>query len=94
VHSAVGGGVVLALSLTVDDDIFEGLLKSVVHEGFSFLLRQERCLRRVVDGSGGLRACSLGGHRGMFLVAPTVGAKSWNLPPGIVESNMQEVGVA
>jgi hypothetical protein len=53
-HNAVGGGVVLVLSLVVDGVIFEGLLKGVVREGFAFLLRQERCLRRVVDGSGGL----------------------------------------
>jgi hypothetical protein len=54
------------LSLVVDDVIFEGLLKGVVREGFAFVLRQERRLRRVVDGSTGLRGCSLGGHREVF----------------------------
>jgi hypothetical protein len=39
VHSAVGGGVILALSLAVDSIIFEGLLGGVIHEGFAFLLR-------------------------------------------------------
>jgi hypothetical protein len=38
-HGAVGGGVVLALPLTVDSVVFEGLLKGVVREGFAFLLR-------------------------------------------------------
>jgi hypothetical protein len=65
-HSVVGGGVILALSLAVDGVIFEGLLKGVLREGFAFLLCQEHCLPRVVDGSGGLRACSLGGHRGVL----------------------------
>jgi hypothetical protein len=54
------------LSLAVDGVIFEGLLKGVVREGFAFLLHQERCLCRIVDGSGGLQGCSLGGHRGVF----------------------------
>jgi hypothetical protein len=38
----------------------------VVREGFAFLLRQECCLRRVVNGCDSLRGCSLGGHRGLF----------------------------
>jgi hypothetical protein len=38
-HSVVKRGVVLALTLTVDDVILEGLLKGVVREGFAFLLR-------------------------------------------------------
>jgi hypothetical protein len=79
-HSAVGGGVVLPLSLADDSVIFEGLLGGGVREGFAFLLRQECCLGRIVDGCGGLGCCSLGGHREMFFVARTVGAICWNLP--------------
>jgi hypothetical protein len=66
VHSAIEGGVILALSLVDDVVIFKGLLRGVVREGFAFLLRQECCLHRVVDGCGTLRGCSLGGHRGVF----------------------------
>jgi hypothetical protein len=73
-----GGGVVLALSFA-DSFIFEGLLGGVVREGLAFFLNQQRCLRCFVDGWGCLRASSLGGHRGLFFVAPTVGAKCWNL---------------
>jgi hypothetical protein len=68
VYSAVGGGVILALSLA-DSVIFEGLLEGGVREGFAFLLRQECCLRRVVDGRDSLLGCSLGGHHGLFFVA-------------------------
>jgi IS30 family transposase len=32
-------------------------------EGLAFLVRQKRCLRRVVDGWGSLQISSLGGHR-------------------------------
>ena len=71
---------VLALPLDVDGVIFEGLLKGVVHKSLAFLLRKECCLRRVIDGGGGLRTFSLGGpSRGCFVVARTVGAKCWNL---------------
>ena len=61
-------GLSFALSLAVDSVIFEGLLGGVVRKGFAFLLRQERCLRRVVDGGGGLRTCSIGAIAGCFLV--------------------------
>jgi hypothetical protein len=54
------------LPLTVDGVVFKGFLKGVVREDFAFLLRQERCLRRIVDGGGDHRTCSLGGHHGMF----------------------------
>jgi hypothetical protein len=86
-HGVVGGGVILALSLVVDSVIFEGLLGGVVREGFAFLLRQECCLHRVIDGCGSLRGCSLGGHRGLFFVAQTVGAKCWNLSFRTSKSN-------
>jgi hypothetical protein len=44
-----------------------------------FFLSQQRCLRCFIDGWGCLRTSSLGGHRGLFFVARTVGAKYWNL---------------
>jgi hypothetical protein len=68
---------VLALSFALDSIVFKGLLGSGVHEGLSFLIHQKRCLRRVVNGWGNLRISSLGGHRGLFFVARTVGAKCW-----------------
>jgi hypothetical protein len=64
---------VVALSFAVDGVIFEGLLGG----GLAFLIRQKRCLRRVVNGWGSLRVNSLVGHRGLFFVARTVGAKCW-----------------
>jgi hypothetical protein len=48
-----------------------------VREGLAFRIRQKRCVRRVVDGRGSLRISSLGGHRGLFFVARTMGAKCW-----------------
>jgi hypothetical protein len=47
----------------------------VVREGLAFFLSQQRCLRCFVDGWVCLRTSSLGGHRGLFFVARTVGAK-------------------
>jgi hypothetical protein len=52
-----------------------------------FFLSQQRCLRCFVDGWGCLRTISLGGHRGLFFVARTVGAKCWNLLPWASRSN-------
>jgi hypothetical protein len=72
-----GGWDGLALSFAVDSVVFKGLLGSGVREGLAFLIRQKRCLRRVVNGWGSLRISSLGGHRGLFCVARTVGAKCW-----------------
>jgi hypothetical protein len=80
-HSAVRGGVILALSLAIDNVIFKGLLGGGgVHKDFAFLLRQECCLCRVVDGCSDLGRCSLGSHHELFLVARMVGTKCWNLP--------------
>jgi hypothetical protein len=39
-YSAVGGGVILALSFAVDSVIFEGLLGGGVRKGLAFLFRQ------------------------------------------------------
>jgi hypothetical protein len=39
-YSAIGGGVVLALSLAIDSVIFEGLLGVGVREGLAFLFCQ------------------------------------------------------
>jgi hypothetical protein len=54
----------------------------VVSEGFlAFLFSEKGCLRYIIDGSGGLRSCFLGGaSREWFFEARTVGAKCWNLP--------------
>jgi hypothetical protein len=52
-------------------------LPFAVREGLAFLVRQKRCLRRIVDGWGSLRISSLWGHHGLFFVARTVGAKCW-----------------
>jgi hypothetical protein len=71
------GGVVFVLPFAVDSVVFEGLLVGGVREGLAFLVRQKRCLHSVVDGWGSLRISSLGGHRGLFFVARTVGAKCW-----------------
>jgi hypothetical protein len=71
-----GGGMVLALSFAVDSVVFKGLLGGV-REGLAFLIRQKCCLRRVINGWGNLRISSLGGHRGSFFIARTVGAKCW-----------------
>jgi hypothetical protein len=65
------------LPFAIDSVFFEGLLGGGVREGLAFLVRQNRCLRHVVDGWGSLRISSLGGHRGLFFVARTVGAKCW-----------------
>jgi hypothetical protein len=68
---------VLALSFAFDSVIFKGLLGGGVREGLAFLIRQKRCLCRVVNGWGSLRISSLRGHRGSFFVAQTMGAKCW-----------------
>jgi hypothetical protein len=77
--------------LAVDGIIFEGLLEGVVCEGLAFLLRQERCLHRIVDRGGDLRTCSLRGHRRMFSRRTNGGRQMLELAnPGTTKSNRKK----
>jgi hypothetical protein len=58
--------------------IFKGLL-GVLSARALPLFSASSCLRCFIDGWDCLRTSSLGGHRGLFFAAQTVGAKCWNL---------------
>jgi hypothetical protein len=91
-------GVVLALSLAIDSVIFEGLLGGGAREGFAFLLRQECCLRCIINGRDSLRGCSLGGHCRLFFSRMNGGSQilelgvqdrliQWEIGEGVCNAN-------
>jgi hypothetical protein len=64
-EGAFGCRLFIALSL-VECVVFAGFLVGGVDKGLALLLGQQRCLRCFVNEWGGLRASSLGCHRGWF----------------------------
>jgi hypothetical protein len=77
-YNAVGGGVVLALSLAIDNVIFEGLLGMVSARALPFFSASSAAFAvSLIDGTA-FEFSLLGGIMGCFFVARTVGAKCWN----------------
>jgi hypothetical protein len=58
-----------------------------VREGLAFLLRQQRCLRRVISGWGSLRIFSLGAHHGLFFQSTNGGRQM--LEPSLQDKSIQ-----
>jgi hypothetical protein len=77
-ETAFGCRLFIALPLA-ECVVFTGFLVGGVYKGLALFLGQQRCLHCFFNGWGCLRAGSLGCHHEWFFVAPTVGAKCWNL---------------
>jgi hypothetical protein len=87
VHSAVGGGVILALSLAVDSVIFEGLLGAVSTRALPFFSARSAAFVASSMDATAFEVVLLGGIAGCFFVARTLGAKCWDLPLWTGRSN-------
>ena len=79
-HSAIGGGVILALSLAVDSVVFKGLLGVVSVRALPFFSARSAAFAVSSMDAVAFEVSLLGAITGCFFVAQTVGAKCWNLP--------------
>jgi hypothetical protein len=79
-HSAIGGGVILALSLAVDSVIFEGLLGVVFTRALPFFCARSATFVASSMDATAFEVALFGAIAGCFFVARTMGAKCWNLP--------------
>jgi hypothetical protein len=79
-HSAIGGGVILALSLAVDNVIFEGLLRALSARALPFFSARSAAFAASSMDAAAFKVALLGAIASCFFVTRTVGAKCWNLP--------------
>jgi hypothetical protein len=79
-HSAIGGGVILALSLAVDSVIFKGLLGALSARALPFFSARSAAFAALSMDAAAFEVSLLGAIAGCFFVARTVGAKCGNLP--------------
>jgi hypothetical protein len=78
--------VLLALSFA-NNFIFEGLLGVLSMRALPFFLASSAAFAASSMDGAAFELARLGGHRGLFFVARTVGAKCWNLLSRASRSN-------
>lgn len=78
-HSAVRGGVILALSLAVDSVIFEGLLGVLSMRALPFFSARSAAFAASSMDATTFKVALFGAIAGCFFVARKMGAKCWNL---------------